>query len=141
MSLINGINKFLYGTTEKCDICCSVSNKLSKVVIEREKENGLKDTLNLKLCNQCFNNLLSEEKDISNGKKYLEEIDKELEIDGMKYRIMDNCVNNDVDEVDCELCVISKICNNKTADPRTSYCDNWAEEEIIAAYHLLKKED
>lgn len=140
MNLINMINKILYGTTEKCDICNSVINKLSKVSIEREKENGLKDTLNLKLCNQCFNNLLSEEKDISNEKKCSEEI-KELEIDGMKYRIMDNCVNNDVDEVDCELCAISKICNNKTADPRTSYCDNWEEEEIIAAYYLLKEED
>lgn len=64
----------------------------------------------------------------------------DLEIEGMKRRIVANCNERLIYTESCKKCKISSTCKRCYKAPRIENCNDWETNDVLAAYELLKED-
>ena len=63
----------------------------------------------------------------------------DLEIEGMRKRIVANCNERLIYTESCKKCKISNACKRCYKAPRIENCNDWETNDVLAAYELLKE--
>ena len=63
----------------------------------------------------------------------------DLEIEGMRKRIIDECKFGMIHTLPCDHCKVAKACKRCYGMPNHNGCNDWETDDVLAAYELLKE--
>ena len=64
----------------------------------------------------------------------------DLEIEGMRKQISDECKFGILRTLPCDHCKIARACKRCYDTPSYNGCDDWETDDVLAAYELLRED-
>ena len=64
----------------------------------------------------------------------------DLEIEGMRKRISDECKFGISRTLPCDHCKIARACKRCYDTPSHNGCDDWETDDVLVAYELLRED-